>query len=172
MKAAIYVRVSTDKQEAGNQIPSLVGYAERAGWEYEIIEEQESTRKTRPKKQELLRRLRAREFDIVLVWKLDRWARSVQELTGEIKELYDKGVKFISLQDNIDLTTSNGKLQFHIICAFAEFERDLIRDRVMMGLEKPRKEGRLGRPKGSKDKKVRRKSGYHLRWAKKSPPAN
>ena len=111
-----------------------------------------------------MRRLRLREFDCLLIWKLDRWARSSQELTIEIEELYNKGIIFISLSDNIDLSTATGKLQFQILSAFAEFERNLIRERTLEGLNRARKEGkRLGRPKGSKDKKVRKKGGYYMR---------
>ena len=78
---------------------------------------------------------------------MDRWARSLPELAIEIKELIDKGISFISLNDSIDLSTATGRLQFHIICAFAEFERDLIRERTLDGLERARQQGkRLGRP--------------------------
>jgi len=164
MKVAIYTRVSTSEQTTQNQVIRLTEYAQRQGWTYDITEEVESSRKTRPKKQELLRKLRLKEYDALLVWKLDRWARSSYELLGEIQELYSKGVIFISLNDNIDLSTSAGKLQFQILSAFAEFERNLIRERTMEGLNRAKKQGKtLGRPKGSKDKKVRKKGGYYLR---------
>jgi DNA invertase Pin-like site-specific DNA recombinase len=168
MKVAIYCRVSTSEQTTENQKIRLTEYSNRQGWEYEVIEEVESSRKTRPKKQELLKRLRMKEFDTLLVWKLDRWARSSYELLGEIQELYNKGVTFISLNDNIDLSTSAGKLQFQILSAFAEFERNLIRERTLEGLNRAKSQGKqLGRPKGSKDKKVRKKGGYYLRGMKK-----
>lgn len=167
-KVAIYVRVSTEQQTTDNQSLRLIEYANRMGWDYELIEETMSSRKTRPKKAELLRRLRNREFDTLLIWKLDRWARSSQELSLEIEELYHKGITFISLTDNIDLSTATGKLQFQILSAFAEFERNLIRERTLEGLARAKKQGKtLGRPKGSKDKKDRRKSGYYLRYANK-----
>jgi DNA invertase Pin-like site-specific DNA recombinase len=167
MKIAIYCRVSTTEQTTENQKIRLVDYAQRNGWEFEVVEETMSSRKTRPKKAELMQRLRMREFDAVLIWKLDRWARSSQELALEIEELYSRNVKFISLSDNIDLSTATGKLQFQILSAFAEFERNLIRERTMEGIHRARMQGKhLGRPKGKKDSKPRRKSGYFLRYTK------
>jgi len=166
-KIAIYCRVSTQEQTTENQKIRLKEYADRMGWEYDIIEEQESTRKTRPKKRELMTKLRNKEYDKVLIYKLDRWARSSSELINEITELYEKGITFISLSDNIDLSTATGKLQFQILAAFAEFERSLIRERTLEGLARAKIQGKkLGRPKGSKDKKRRKKSGYYLRHAK------
>ncbi len=167
MKIAIYIRVSTQEQHPENQRIALEEYAKRSSYEYEIFEEKESTRKTRPIKQELLGRLRMKEFDGVLVWKLDRWARSISELILEAQELFiGKNISFVSLKDNIDLSTSSGRLVFHIFSALAEFEREIIRERTLLGLERAKKEGkRLGRPSGSKDKKARRKSGYLLRYA-------
>jgi DNA invertase Pin-like site-specific DNA recombinase len=93
--------------------------ASNEGWDYELFEEKESSRKTRPVKYGLYQRLLKREFDGVFVWKIDRWARSTQELSREVTTLYNKGVKFISLTDNIDLSSASGTLQFNIISAFA-----------------------------------------------------
>lgn len=167
-RVAIYARVSTGEQTTQNQIIRLKEFADRQGFAYEIFEEVESSRKTRPIKADLLKRLRSREFDGVIIWKLDRWARSSQELSLEIEELFNKGIVFISLSDNIDLSTATGKLQFQILSAFAEFERNLIRERTLEGLNRARSQGKqLGRPKGSKDKKDRKKSGYYLRHAGK-----
>ena len=158
--------MSTQEQTTENQRIRLIEYCERQGWQFEVIEEVESSRKTRPKKQELLSRLRHKEFDGVLVWKLDRWARSMYELLGEIEELNRKGIAFYSFSDNLDFSTSAGKLQFQILAAFAEFERNLIRERTLEGLNRAKSQGKtLGRPKGSKDGKDRRKSGYFARWA-------
>ena len=166
MKIAIYCRVSTTEQTTENQTLRLTEYAERMNWTYDVYEETESTRNTRPIKYKLFQKLRAKEYDAVLVYKLDRWARSSTELINEITELYEKGIPFISLSDNVDLSTSAGKLQFHILSAFAEFERNLIRERTLEGLKRAKKQGKtLGRPKGSKDKKLRKKGGYYLRHA-------
>lgn len=163
-KIAIYCRVSTREQNTDNQKYILLDYAKTQDWDFELFEEKESTRKTRPIKYELLRRLRNKEFDGVCVLKLDRWGRSTIELANEITELKDKGIDFISLRDNIDLSTASGQLQFNIISAFAQFERDIIRERTKDGLERAKREGKtLGRPKGSKDKKKRSKGGYYVR---------
>jgi len=168
LRIAIYTRVSTGQQHTENQVIRLTEYADRQGWSYEVLEEVESSRKTRPIKSELLRKLRGKEFDGVLIWKLDRWARSSYELLNEITELHEKGIKFISLSDNIDLSTATGRLQFQVLSAFAEFERNLIRERTLEGLHRAKAQGKtLGRPKGSKDKKDRKKSGYYLRHAGK-----
>lgn len=167
LKIAIYTRVSTQEQTTENQVLRLVDHAKRMGWEYKVFQETESSRKTRPVKQWCLTALRNKEYDGVIVWKLDRWARSSRELILEMEEFKDKGIKFISITDNIDLSTSSGILQFQILSAFAEFERNLIRERTIEGLHRAKLEGKvLGRPFGAKDKKVRRMSGYILRNAK------
>ena len=150
--------MSTEEQTTENQRLILVEYAERRGFNYEVFEEVESTRNTRPLKQKLMGRLRAMEFDGLLVLKLDRWARSLRELTLEIEEIHAKGITFISLNDSIDMSTATGKLQFQILSAFAEFERNLISERTKEGLARARSQGkRLGRPPGSKDKKPRKR---------------
>ncbi len=165
MKVAIYVRVSTTDQKTENQKFQLIEYAEKAGWQFDVFEEKESTRKTRIVKQELLQQIRRKKFDAVLVWKLDRWARSVSEAALEMDEFVKKDVGFISLQDSVDLTTSNGKFFAQVLFAFAELERNIIRERTLAGLERAKKQGKkLGRPAGSRDKKKRRKSGYYLRY--------
>lgn len=148
MKIGLYARVSTQEQNLDNQKRLLIDYAEKSGWEYEIYEEKESTRKTRPIKYELLQKLRRKELDGVCVVKLDRWARSTIELINEVTELHEKGIKFISIRENIDFSTSIGRMQFSIFSAFAQFERDLIRERTLDGLARARAEGRVGgRPK-------------------------
>ncbi|OQB64478.1 MAG: DNA-invertase hin [Bacteroidetes bacterium ADurb.Bin145] len=169
-KVALYCRVSLSNgsQTTENQKIRLIEYAEKYGYQYDIFEETESTRKTRPVKQGLLARLRNKEYDAVIIYKLDRWARSSTELILDTKELLDKGVGFISISDNIDFTTAAGKLHFQILSAFAEFERELIRERTLEGLRRAKLQGKqAGRPKGSKDTKKRRKSGYILREARK-----
>lgn len=169
MKIALYVRISKRKvQTTENQTLILKKHAERMGWEYTLFKEEESTRKTRPVKAMLLFRLRNGDFDGVCVLKLDRWARSLPELIMEVRELYDKNITFISLRDNIDLSTATGKLQFHVLSAFAEFERDIIRERTLDGLARAKAQGKhLGRPFGSKDKYKRKRSGYWLKHAAK-----
>ena len=134
------------------------------GWDYDYFEEKMTTRKTRPIKEQVLKKLMQKEYDGVVVWKLFRWARNIQEAIRDINTLvFDKKVKFISVTDNIDLSTATGRLYFHILCAFGEFERDLLSERTREGMAASKK--KPGRPKGSKDKKKRRKSGYYQRWA-------
>jgi putative DNA-invertase from lambdoid prophage Rac len=174
-KIALYCRVSLSdgSQTNENQKIRLIEYAKRYGYSYDIYEETESTRKTRPVKQALLAKLRKGQYDAVVVYKLDRWARSSTELILDTKELLDKGVAFVSISDNLDFSTASGKLHFQILSAFAEFERELIRERTLEGLRRAKMQGKqAGRPKGSKDTKKRRKSGYILREAKKRQKAD
>jgi len=167
-KYALYCRVSTNLQTTDNQKIRLLQWATENKYEYELFEETQSTRKTRPIKQLLLQRLRKGEFTAVVVYKLDRYARSSTELILETKELIEKGVGFISLSDNLDFTSASGKLHFQILSAFAEFERSLISERTREGLNRVKEAGvKLGRPKGSKDAKPRPKSGYYVREMKK-----
>jgi len=161
MKIALYTRVSTKHQKPQLQRKALEEKAKKEDWEYELFEEKESSRKTRPVKYQLYQRLLRKEFDGVCVWKIDRWARSTQELSREVTTLYSKGVKFISLTDNIDLSSASGKLQFNIISAFAQFERDIISERTKEGLRYAKNVGKRG-----PDKKRRRKSGYYRRWSR------
>lgn len=163
-KVALYCRVSTKKQTNENQKIKLIGYASERFLKFDLYEEVESSRKTRPVKQELLMKLRKGEYSSVIVYKLDRFARSSRELILEIQELIDKGIGFISLSDNLDFTNSVGRLHFQILAAFAEFERSLISERTKEGIERAKAQGKkLGRPKGSKDSKPRPKSGYLMR---------
>jgi len=165
---ALYLRVSTSEQTVENQRIRLVEFAEKNNYTFDVYEETESTRKTRPVKQALLAKLRQNQYDAVVVYKLDRWARSSTELILDTKEIIDKGIGFISISDNLDFSTAAGKLHFQILSAFAEFERELIRERTIEGLRRAKMQGKqAGRPKGSKDSKQRKKSGYVLREAKK-----
>lgn len=167
-KIALYARISTSDQTVENQKLRLIDYANSRGVEYDFYEEIESTRKTRPVKQELLKKLRNGLYSSVIIYKLDRWARSSTELILDTKELIDKGIVFISLSDNLDFSTAAGKLQFQILSAFAEFERSLISERTREGIRRAKLQGKSpGRPKGSKDRKKRRKSGYIMREANK-----
>lgn len=145
---ALYARVSTDEQNTEQQVDRLTDFARSKGWSFDIFTEVESSRKTRPVKQELLKALRRRNYAGVVIWKLDRWARSSTELVLEIQELHDLGLTFISLSDGIDLSTATGRLQFQILSAFAEFERNLISERTKEGLRRAVKNGKkLGRPR-------------------------
>lgn len=165
---ALYSRVSTDRQQTENQKIRLIEYAEKNNFPYHLFDEVESTRKKRPVKQQMLMKARAGEYEAIVVYKLDRFARSFPELILNVTELVNKGVGFISLSENLDFTTASGKLQFQILSAFAEFEREIIRERTIEGLKRAKEKGKkFGRPYGSKDSKPRRKSGYILREAMK-----
>ena len=168
LKVALYCRVSTNKQTNENQKVRLLQYAKDKGYDFDMYEEIESSRKTRPIKQELLQKLRSGQYSQIVVFKLDRFARSSRELILEIQELIDKGIGFISVSDNLDFSSSMGRLHFQILAAFAEFERSLISERTKEGIERTKAQGTvLGRPKGTKDSKPRPKSGYYLREANK-----
>ena len=166
MKIALYARVSTTDQTVETQILRLSEFAHSRGWEFEVFSEVMSTRKTRPVKAGLLTKLRNKVYDGVVVYKLDRWARSSTELILEINELLQKGIFFYSYSENLDFSTATGKLHFQILSAFVEFERSLISERTKEGIYRARNSGKtLDRPYGSKDKSKRRKSGYLLRMA-------
>ena len=151
MKVAIYARVSTDDQTTDNQKLVLTQYCDRMGWQYEVFEETESSRKTRPIQYGLYQRLLRREFDGLVIFKFDRWARSTQELVEHMNTLHSKGVAIYSYSENIDLSSSMGKAMLTIISAFAQLERDIIRERTLAGLARARAQGKkLGYPKGRK----------------------
>ena len=153
MKVCIYARVSTEDQNTENQVNPLINYAERMGWTYDIVTETESTRKTRPKQWELYNKLLSKEYDGLLIYKFDRWARSTKELVEHVENLISKGVMIYSYTENVDLTSSMGQAMFTIISAFAQLERDLIRERTIAGLNRAKAQGKkLGRPKGSKNR--------------------
>ncbi|NMC61061.1 MAG: recombinase family protein [Candidatus Methanofastidiosa archaeon] len=170
-KVALYCRVSLSNgsQTNENQKIRLIEYAEKNSLSYDLYQETESTRRTRPVKQALLSRLRNKEYNAVVVYKLDRWARSSTELILDITELINKGIGFKSISDNLDFSSPAGRLQFHILSAFAEFERELIRQRTICSLQRLKANGYIfkGRPKGSKDLKKRKTTGYYEREARK-----
>lgn len=148
MKVAVYCRVSREDLNLENQRIQLIEHCKMKGWSYELFEEKESTRKTRPVKEEVLAKLRKGQFDGVLVYKLDRWARSLQELIMNIEELKNRGKHFIVLTQPIDTSNASGMLMLQLLGAFAEFEREMIRERTMAGLDRARAQGKkLGRPR-------------------------
>ena len=148
MKVAIYCRVSMQDQTVDNQVIPLKAYCERMGWEYELFTEQESTRKTRPIQWALYNRLLHKEFDGLLIYKFDRWARSTKELIEHIENLVNKDIMVYSYSENLDLSSSMGRAMLTIISAFAQLERDIIRERTIAGLNRARAQGKkLGRPR-------------------------
>jgi DNA invertase Pin-like site-specific DNA recombinase len=151
MRVALYARVSTaNSQDPEMQLRELREYAVRRGWEIvsEYIDHGVSgARESRPELNKLMADAHQRKFDVVLVWKLDRFGRSLKHLISSIAELDAYRVAFVSLRDNFDLSTPSGRLMFQLIGAMAEFEHGLIRERVTAGLRNARTKGRvLGRP--------------------------
>lgn len=152
MKAAIYARVSTDDQQCSMQLTELRAYAKRMRWETVEYVETGSGKAgaKRPQLEKLMAAARRREVDIVLCWKLDRFGRSVQEFVDRVLTLDRAGVRFIATTQGIDTDQHSpaGKLLMHILAAIAEFERDLIRERVRAGVAEAKRRGKhCGRPK-------------------------
>ncbi len=124
-------------------------YAARRGWHVVLqVKEVASGSSRRENREKLLAATRRREIDVVLVWRLDRWGRSVTDLLATLLELEHMGVGFVSLTEALDLTTPAGRAMAGMLAVFAEFEREIMRERVCAGLENARRNGRrLGRPK-------------------------
>jgi DNA invertase Pin-like site-specific DNA recombinase len=144
MKVAIYARVSTEEQTTDNQTLPLIQYCTRMNWEYEVFVETESSRNTRPVQQKVLNGLLRKEWDGLVIYKFDRWARSTTELVGHMEQLIEKGVAVYSYSENIDLSSSMGRAMLTIISAFAQLERDLIRERTHAGLKRAKAWGKIG----------------------------
>jgi len=151
MRVAIYARCSThDKgQDPELQLVPLREYCKQREFTVtgEFIDNGVSgTKDSRPELDRLLDAARKRQIDLIVCWKLDRFGRSLKQLVTALDELSSLGVGFISYQDNLDLTTAQGRLMFHIIGAMAEFERELIKERVKAGMDNAKRKGkRLGR---------------------------
>src|SRR5580704_3800536 len=148
-RAGLYARVSTtDQQTIPLQVRALREYAARRGWVIALqVKEVGSGALQRQLREKLLEAARRREIDVVLVWRLDRWGRSVADLLATLQELDHLGVGFVSLTEALDLTTPSGRAMAALLAVFAEFEREILRERVRAGLAHARQNGqRLGRP--------------------------
>jgi putative DNA-invertase from lambdoid prophage Rac len=148
-RAGLYARVSTDDQQTiPLQIHALREYAARRGWTIALqVKEVGSGASERQLREKLLDAARRREIDGVLVWRLDRWGRSVTDLLATLQELEHLGVGFVSLTEALDLTTPAGRAMAGLLAIFSEFEREILRERVRAGLAHARQNGkRLGRP--------------------------
>jgi DNA invertase Pin-like site-specific DNA recombinase len=154
-RCGIYARCSTDLQSTDNQLIDLRRFAEQRGWEIskEFVDQGVSGAKDRrPALDELMSHARKRKVDIVLVWKFDRFARSAHHLLSALAEFKALDIDFSSVQDAVDTTTPYGKAMFTVIGAMAELERELIRSRVINGVQKAKERGKhIGRPKAAFD---------------------
>lgn len=149
MRAFIYSRVSTVEQNPGMQVAELEEYVAKRGWSIvgRFSDVTTGQKSKRPELDKMLVRARRRECDVVVVYKLDRFARSLLFLVNTLEEFEALGLKLVSIHDDFDFTTPMGRLMFHIVSAFAEFERDLLRERTVSGLAHARAQGkRIGRP--------------------------
>jgi putative DNA-invertase from lambdoid prophage Rac len=149
LRAGLYARVSTnDQQTLPMQLRALREYAARRGWSvFSQVKEVGSGASQRQMREKLIEAARRREIDVVLVWRLDRWGRSVADLLATLQELQHLGVGFVSLTEALDLTTPAGRAMAALLAVFAEFEREVLRERVRAGLAHARQNGkRLGRP--------------------------
>jgi DNA invertase Pin-like site-specific DNA recombinase len=170
MRAAIYARVSTTNhgQDVNMQLRELREYCERRSLEIagEYTDNASGSKDSRPELNRLMADAKLRRFDAVCVWKLDRFGRSLRHLVNALADLESLGVSFISLKDNLDLSTPSGRLMFQIIGAMAEFERSLIQERVRAGLRNARAKGkRLGRPRVAVDpSRIARLRASGLSW--------
>jgi len=156
MRAAIYARVSTNNgQDPGMQTRELREYCQRRNWEIEgeyVDPGVSGAKERRPQLDALLVACRKRRVDAVVVYRYDRFARSLRQLVNALEEFRSLGIEFISLHEGVDTSTPNGRLVFGIFASIAEFERELIRDRVKSGIAAARSKGkRLGRPRVSLD---------------------
>jgi DNA invertase Pin-like site-specific DNA recombinase len=165
MKIAIYARVSTTQQSTGMQTDDLVKFVEHrkdtiydqyidVGWS--------GTKESRPALDRLMADARKRKFDAVLVWRFDRFARSVKHMVTSLEEFNHLGISFISYNENLDTSSPIGKAMFAVIAAMAQLERDLIQERVSAGVHRVKARGGQWGPK----------AGYTLRNGRKAVPDN
>ena len=150
LRVGLYARVSThDQQTLPMQMSAMLDYAKKRRWAVVIeVKDVGSGAMTRQKREKLIESARRREIDLVLVWRLDRWGRSLVDLVSTLQELTALEVGFVSLSEALDLTTPSGRALAGMLAVFAEFERDILRDRVKAGIDQARKDGKPhGRPK-------------------------
>lgn len=174
LRVAVYARVSTDGQELAHQVEACRRFCTFKEFEVvEVFSEVGSGKSfRRPRLLEMIGRLRKREFEAVVCFRFDRLGRNMQEVVLFFEEMEAKGIQVYSVNENLDVSTPIGRAMRDIILRLAQLERENIAEATRQRLDSIRKAGKpLGRPKGSRDKKPRRKSGYWRRWAgKKGTP--
>ncbi len=169
-RVAIYARVSTDDQDESLQLTALREMVAQRGWELkaEYVDHGVSSRDVRPQLEKLMRDAHKRRFDVVAVWKFDRFARSTRELVFALEQFQALGIDFVSVTQAIDTSGPMGKLVFSVLAAIAEFERELIRERVVAGMREAQRQGKhCGRPARKFDvAKAAALRGTGLSWRK------
>jgi putative DNA-invertase from lambdoid prophage Rac len=149
MRAACYARVSKrDQKTLSAQIAAMRSYARKRKWQLvSEVKEVGPGAERRQKRQELIRTAIRRDIDAIIVWKLDRWGRSIIDLISSLKDLAEVGVGFVSITEALDFTTPSGRAFAGMLSVFAEFERDLLSERIRTGIAEARRKGRPhGRP--------------------------
>lgn len=155
LRAGLYARVSTAEQHTlPMQMAALREYAERRDWIVaHAIEEVGNGAKKRPRQQELLTLAKQRRLDVIIVWRLDRWGRSLVDLMESLSDLTALGVGFVSITEALDLTTPTGRAMTGMLAVFAQFERELLVERVRAGMAQAKKTGKaIGRPATAREK--------------------
>lgn len=148
-RCAIYARVSTDLQDESLQLTALQEFVSQRGWELKAtyIDHGVSSRSVRPELERMMSDAHKRHFDVIAVWKFDRFARSTRELVFALEQFQALGIDFVSVTQAIDTSGPMGKLVFSVLAAIAEFERELIRERVVAGMKEAQRRGKhCGRP--------------------------
>jgi DNA invertase Pin-like site-specific DNA recombinase len=169
-RVSIYARVSTDCQDESLQLSALKEFVSQRGWELKstYIDHGVSSRSVRPELERMMKDAHKRRFDVIAVWKFDRFARSTRELVFALEQFDALGIDFVSVTQAIDTSGPMGKLVFSVLAAIAEFERELIKERVVAGMKEAQRQGKhCGRPAKEFDiakATALRKSG--LSWRK------
>lgn len=173
-KACVYMRCSTKEQDVGSQRVVIEDYCLRNQlkiYKTYIDHGISGTKDSRPELDKMLNDMRQKHFDVIVCYKLDRLGRSLKNLINLLGEFKNKGVRLISISDNLDTGNDSpmNKAFWQLLGVFGELEREIIVERVKAGLDRIKREGKqLGRPKGSKDQRQRSVSGYQLRYAGKT----
>jgi DNA invertase Pin-like site-specific DNA recombinase len=160
-RVAVYIRVSRKAQNPEMQAEDIAKFCAARGWQIvSTVTEKMSGAKRRPVRQQLIAEAKARGCDAIVAWKLDRWGRSTLDLHESVAELIEAGVSFATVRDNFDLTTATGRLVFSMLAAVAQFERELIVERVTTGIQHAQRHGTrsgkaIGRPPTSAERAPR-----------------
>ncbi len=167
-KIAAYVRVSTQDQSTDLQKREIEAFIALKGWHDVVFYEDKAsgTTNNRPMLKALLSDIKSQKINVIVIWRLDRFFRSLKDLVNTLQELNELGVQFCSVKDQIDLSTSVGRLMANLLGSFAQFEADLISERVTAGMAAARARGKvLGRPRKRNDYEIKtlRSKGFSLR---------